>query len=85
MATQAAKRNVKKAQESAARKKTITNLPKQTPSALGQQGATGARRKRADGSCPKTPAELSEIAKQRDLPGRSKMAHDELARKLGEE
>ena len=28
--------------------------------------------------------ELYEIAKQRDLPGRSKMGRDELARKLGE-
>lgn len=82
--TEAAKRNVKKAQKSAARKKTITHLPKQTRSALGQQGAAVARRKRAGGSSPKTRAELYEIAKQRDLPGRSKMGRDELARKLGE-
>jgi hypothetical protein len=33
---------------------------------------------------PKTKAELYEIAKQCDLPGRSKMGRDELARKLGE-
>ena len=33
---------------------------------------------------PGPPAELSEIAKKRDLPGRSKMGRDELARKLGE-
>jgi len=32
----------------------------------------------------KTRAELYEMAKQRDLPGRSKMGRDELARKLGE-
>jgi hypothetical protein len=32
----------------------------------------------------KTRAELYEIARQRDLPGRSKMGRDELARKLGE-
>ena len=31
-----------------------------------------------------TRAELYEIARRRDLPGRSKMGRDELARKLGE-
>ena len=43
-----------------------------------------AQRKRTGGSEPKTRAELYELAKQRDLPGRSKMGRDELARKLGE-
>jgi len=33
---------------------------------------------------PKTRAERYEIAKKRDLPGRSKMGRDDLARKLGE-
>ncbi len=82
--TQAAKRNVKKAQQSATSKKTIAHLPKETRSALGKQGAAVARRKRTGGSAPKTRAELYEIAKQRDLPGRSKVGRDELARKLGE-
>ena len=52
--------------------------------ALGKQGAAVAQRKRTGGDSPKTRAELYEIAKQRDLPGRSKMGRDELARKLGE-
>jgi hypothetical protein len=82
--TQAARRNVKKAQQAAAGKKTITHLPAKTRTALGKQGAAVARRKRTGGSSPKTRAELYEIAKQRDLPGRSKMGRDELARKLGE-
>jgi hypothetical protein len=43
-----------------------------------------ARRKRTGAATPKTRAELYEIAKKRDLPGRSKMGRDELARKLGE-
>jgi hypothetical protein len=43
-----------------------------------------ARRKRTGGDAPKTRAEFYEIAKQRDLPGRSKMGRDELARRLGE-
>jgi hypothetical protein len=81
--TATARRNVKKAQQSARQKKTIAHMPKETKSALGQQGAAVARRKRTGGSSPKTRAELYEMAKQRDLPGRSKMGRDELARKLG--
>jgi hypothetical protein len=82
--TQAAKSNVKKAQQSAASKKTIAHMPAKTRTALGKQGAAVAQRKRTGGKSPKTRAELYEIAKKRDLPGRSKMGRDELARKLGE-
>lgn len=82
--TQAAKANVKKAQRSAASKKTIAHLPAKTQTALGKQGAAVAQRKRTGGASPKTRAELYEIARQRDLPGRSKMGRDELARRLGE-
>ena len=82
--TQAARRNVKQAQKAAAGKRTIANMPSQTRSALGKQGAAVAQRKRTGAAAPKTRAELYEIAKERDLPGRSKMGRDELARKLGE-
>jgi hypothetical protein len=82
--SQAARRNVKQAQKSAATQKTIAHLPKETRSALGRQGAAVAQRKRTGGSSPKTRVELYEMARQRDLPGRSKMGRDELARKLGE-
>jgi hypothetical protein len=82
--TQAAKRNVKKAQQGAASQKTISHLPAKTRTALGKQGAAVAQRKRTGGTSPKTRAELYELAKQRELPGRSKMGRDELARKLGE-
>jgi hypothetical protein len=82
--TQAAKRNVTKAQQSAARKETIAHLPRGTRTALGKQGAAVAQRKRTGGASPKTRAELYEMARKRDLPGRSKMGRDELARKLGE-
>jgi hypothetical protein len=81
--TQAAKRNVQKAQRSAAGRKTISHLPSKTRTALGKQGAAVARRKRTGRTSPKTCAELYEMARQRDLPGRSKMGRDELARKLG--
>lgn len=82
--TRAGKQNVKKAQQAAADQKTISHLPAKTKTALGKQGAAVAKRKRAGGATPKTRAELYEIAKKRDLPGRSKMGRDELARKLGE-
>jgi hypothetical protein len=81
--TQAAKRNVKQAQQAASRKKTIVSMPKETRTALGKQGAAVAQRKRTGAAAPKTKAELYEMARQRDLPGRSKMGRDELAKKLG--
>jgi hypothetical protein len=81
--TQTARTNVRKAQRAARSKKTIAHLPKKTRTALGKQGAAVAARKRSGGSEPKTRAELYEEAKRRDLPGRSKMGRDELARALG--
>jgi hypothetical protein len=81
--TSAAKRNVKKAAAAARQKKSISNLPKSTRSALGRQGAAVAKRKRTGGSQPETRAELYEQAKRRDIPGRSKMGRAELARALG--
>jgi hypothetical protein len=82
--TQTARRNVKKAQSAARSKKSIAHMPKSTRSALGKQGAAVAQRKRTGGTAPKTRAELYELAKKRDLPGRSKMGRDELARALHE-
>jgi hypothetical protein len=79
---QAAKENVKSAQRAARSERTIAHLPASTRSALGKQGAAVARRKRTGGSSPKTRAELYELAKRRDLPGRSTMGRDELARAL---
>jgi hypothetical protein len=87
MATQkqvkAAQRNVKKARAGAQQKRSIANMPAKTRTALGKQGAAVARRKRTGGSSPKTRQELYEEAKRRNLPGRSKMGRDELARALG--
>jgi hypothetical protein len=88
MATQkqvkAAKQNVKKAQKGAQAKKSIASMPKKTRTALGKQGAAVAQRKRTGSSTPKTRKELYEEAKRRDLPGRSKMGRDELAKALGQ-
>lgn len=82
--TKAAKSNIKKAQKAATSKQTIAHMPKKTKTALGKQAAAVAQRKRTGASSPKTRAELYEMAKERDLAGRSKMGRDELARKLGE-
>ena len=79
---QAAKRNIRKAAAAAKRQRSITHLPKKTRTALGKQGAAVAARKGAGRSSPKTRQELYEIAKRRNLPGRSKMGRDELARAL---
>ena len=79
----AARKNVKKAAAGARQKRSISNMPKSTRTALGKQGAAVAKRKRTGGSSPKTRQELYEEAKRRGLPGRSKMGRDELARALG--
>src|SRR4051812_34909331 len=63
-------------------KRSIAHMPKATRTALGKQGAAVAQRKRTGASTPKTRAELYELAKKRDLPGRSRMGRDELARAL---
>lgn len=81
--TAAARGNVRKAQQAARSKRSLASMPSKTRTALGKQGAAVAKRKRTGGSTPRTRAELYEVAKKRDLPGRSKMGRDELARKLG--
>jgi hypothetical protein len=82
---QAARRNVKKAQSGARTKRSIASMPAKTRTALGKQGAAVAKRKRTGSSSPKTRQELYEMAKRRNLPGRSKMGRAELARALGRE
>ena len=79
---QAAKQNIKKATTAARKKRTITNMPASTRSALGRQGAAVARRRREGGTAPKTKRELYEVAKRRNLPGRSKMNRAQLERAL---
>jgi hypothetical protein len=79
----AAKGNVKKAAAGARRKRSIANMPAETRTALGKQGAAVAQRKRSGGNAPKTRAELYEEARRKGVSGRSKMGRDELARALG--
>jgi hypothetical protein len=81
--TEAAKSNIQKATKTARQQRSLANLPKRTKTALGKQGAAVAARNRTGAAEPKTRQELYEEAKRRDLPGRSKMGRDELARALG--
>jgi hypothetical protein len=81
--TQAAKKNVQKAQKGAQQKRSLAHMSKATKTALGKQGAAVAQRKRTGASGPKTRQELYDEAKKRNIKGRSKMGRDELAKALG--
>jgi hypothetical protein len=81
--TKAARSTVQKAQSAAKSQRTIAHLSPSATSARGRQGAAVASRNRTGSSAPKTRAELYELARKRDLAGRSRMGRDELAKKLG--
>jgi hypothetical protein len=72
---QAAKQNVKKAQQAARQKRTIANLPKSTRQELGKQAAKGRQRGGEAGHAleDRNREQLYEIAKKQNIPGRSKM------------
>lgn len=72
---QVAKRNVRKAQQAARRKRTIANLPKSTRRELGMQAARGRQRGGKAGRAleDRNREQLYEIAKREKIPGRSKM------------
>jgi hypothetical protein len=88
MATQrqiaAAKRNVKKAQSTAARQRTIANLPESTRRDLGRQAAKGRQRSGSAGHRleDRNRSQLYELAKREGIPGRSKMGKWELIEAL---
>jgi hypothetical protein len=73
--TQAAKRNIQKAQAAAKRKRTIANLPKSTRRGLQGEARKGARRGGKAGHAleERNRQQLYEIAKKEGIPGRSKM------------
>ena len=82
--TRAARSNIQKAIGAAKKQRTIAHMPKKTRTALGQQAAAVAQRKRTGASTPKTRQDLYQMAKRRGLPGRSRMGRAELARALGQ-
>ena len=78
--TQAAKRNVKKAQAAARRKRTIAHLPKSTRRGLSQQAAKSRARGGAAGHAleDRNREQIYEVAQRMGIPGRSKMGKWEL-------
>ena len=81
---QAAKRNVKKAQVAAKRKRTIANLPASTRHDLVEQAQRARRRGGQAGHSleDRSREQLSELAKKKQIPGRSKMGKWDLIRAL---
>jgi hypothetical protein len=77
---QAAKRNIKKAQRAATKKRTIAHLPERTRRGLVQQAQKGRRRGGAAGHAleDRNRQQLYDIARERKIPGRSKMGKWEL-------
>jgi hypothetical protein len=77
---QAARRNIKKAQTAASRKRTIAHLPKSTRRALGQQAARGRARGGQAGRAlqDRNRQQVYEVARKKGIPGRSKMGKWEL-------
>ena len=80
----AAKQNVKKAQSAAKQKRTIANLPASTRRSLGQQAARGASRGGRAGHRleDRSREQLYELAKQKNIAGRSKMGKWDLIEAL---
>lgn len=81
---QAAKRNVKKAQAAAKSKRTIAHLPERTRRDLQGQARKGARRHGEAGHAlqDRNRQQLYELAKERNIPGRSKMGKWDLIKAL---
>ena len=71
----AAKRNIKKAQTAARKRRTISHLPKATRQDLGRQAAKARSRGGTAGRNleDRSRQQLYEEAKRLDIPGRSKM------------
>lgn len=82
--TQAARRNVKKAQSAARSKRTIAHLPESTRRDLGRQAAAARRRGGRAGHAleDRTREQLYELAQRRNVRGRSKMGKWDLIRAL---
>ena len=81
---QAAKRNVKKAQQAATKKRTIANLPTQTRQALVEQAQRGRRRGGEPGHAleDRNRQQLYALAAEKGIRGRSKMGKAELIRAI---
>jgi hypothetical protein len=81
---QAAKRNIRKAQTAARRKKTITKLPKAVRRDLGRQAAKSRQRGGKPGRAleDRTRQDLYQVAKRKGIAGRSSMGKWDLIRAI---
>jgi hypothetical protein len=84
MQTQAAKRNVKKAQAAARRKRTIAHLPKSTRRGLQAEARKGAQRSGRAGHAleDRNRQQLYEVAQRIGIPGRSRMGKWDLIKAI---
>ena len=82
--SQAAKRNIRKAQKAARSKRTIAHMPKSTRRALGQQAARGRSRSGRAGTAlaDRNRQQLYQQAKRMNIPGRSKMGKWDLIKAI---
>jgi hypothetical protein len=82
--TGAAKRNIKKAQRVARKKKTITKLPKAVRSDLGRQAAKSRQRGGKPGRAleDRTRQDLYKVAKRKGIAGRSRMGKWDLIKAI---
>jgi transcription initiation factor TFIIIB Brf1 subunit/transcription initiation factor TFIIB len=82
--TAAAKRNIRKAQQAARRKKTITKLPKSVRQDLGRQAAKARQRGGKPGREleDRTRQDLYKVAKRKGIEGRSKMGKWDLIKAI---
>ena len=81
---QAARRNIKKAQSAARAKKTITKLPEAVRRDLGRQASKARQRGGKAGHAleDRTREQIYEVARKRNIPGRSKMGNWDLIRAI---
>jgi hypothetical protein len=81
---QAAKKNIRSAQSAARRKRTIAHLPEATRRDLGKQAAKARQRggRAGDALEDRTREQLYELAKKRNIRGRSKMGKWDLVSAL---
>jgi hypothetical protein len=82
--TQAARRNVRKAQAAATRKRTIAHLPTSTRRSLVREAQKARRRGGSAGHAleDRNRQQLYEVARRKGIPGRSKMGKWDLIKAI---